>query len=189
MKNKRVLVTSILILLVLFVAGASYLKFRNNSNQLGNNTTVDKSVFTSIKNALNQKLTLTCEFTDEYGNATKSYIKGGVVRVSMTGDDKQAGEIIINNKKMYMWDDKKKEGFVYTIPDEPEDSQTGVTSQDIVSSEVYLDTIEKYKDSCKVATLDDSFFTPPSDVKFQDMSKFLEDLKSQMPQGYELPNQ
>lgn len=191
MKNKRVLITSILILLVLFVAGASYLKFRNNSNQLGNNTTVDKSVFTSVKDALTKNVTLACEFNEDE-STFKSYIKNGAVRVSTTENTQtQAGEMLMKDNKMYIWDSNSKEGFVYDIPKDTEgdNEKVGMTGQAVVSSESYLDMIDKYKDSCKVATLDDSFFTPPSDVKFQDMSKFLEDLKSQMPQGYELPNQ
>ena len=37
--------------------------------------------------------------------------------------------------------------------------------------------IDQYKDSCKVATVADSYFTAPTDVNFQDMSKLLEDLQ------------
>ena len=48
--------------------------------------------------------------------------------------------------------------------------------------------IDKYKDSCKVASVEDSYFVTPNDVNFQDMNKFLEDLQNQMPQ-IELPEQ
>lgn len=190
MKNKRVLITSILILLVLFVAGASYLKFRSNSNQSENNTTGDKSVFTSIKDALSKNVTLVCDFNDETGSSVKSYVKNGAIRITTTNKESEdtSGDIIMKDKKMYMWDLKTKQGFVYDIPD-AEDNSVGMTSDEFIKSESYLDLIDKYKDSCKVSSIDDSYFNLPTDVKFQDMSKFLEDLKSQMPQGYELPNQ
>lgn len=176
--NKKILII-VVILLLLLGGGYWFMNLRVTDVDPGNAKPVENSdLFTSIKDALSKNMTLVCDFTDEYGNATKSYVKGGAVRVSMTGDGRQAGEIIINNKKMYMWDNKKKEGFVYTIPDEPEDNQTGVTSQDIVSSESYLDMIDKYKDSCKVATVEDSYFEVPTDINFQDMSKLLEDIKN-----------
>ena len=41
--------------------------------------------------------------------------------------------------------------------------------------------IDKYKDSCKTAVIEDSYFSEPKDVKFQDMSKLLQDIKNQVP--------
>ena len=186
-KNKKIFVIVAVVLLVI-VGGISYSRFKNSGNV---SVTESKSIFTSVKDALTKNVTLACEF-NESESIFKSYIKNGAVRISTSGDNStQAGEMIMKDNRMYVWDNKTKEGFVYDIPKDIDgDAQDiGMGSQQVVSSESYLDMIDKYKDSCKVATLDDSFFTPPTDVKFQDMSKFLEDLKSQMPQGYQLPNQ
>lgn len=185
--GKKIFVIVFVVLLVI-VGGVSYSRFKNSDNV---SVTESKSIFTSVKDALTKNVTLTCEF-NESESTFKSYIKNGAVRITTSGDNStQAGEMIMKDNRMYVWDSKTKEGFVYDIPKEVDgDTQdVGMASQQVVSSESYLDMIDKYKDSCKVATLDDSFFTPPTDVKFQDMSKFLEDLKSQMPQGYQLPNQ
>lgn len=183
MKNKKVLISILLLLLVVFVSAISYMKFKNNNDsQLDTKgDTENKSVFTSIKDALSKDVTLVCEFKDDSGVSTKSYIKNGAVRIS------SEGEIVMKDKKMYMWDVKTKEGFIYEIPDS-EESQIGATSTEINQSESYLNMIETYKDSCKVTSVEDSYFELPKDVKFQDMSKLLEDLKNQMPQ-IELPNQ
>lgn len=181
MKNKKALISILLLLLVVFVSGISYMKFKNSNKSESKSTTENKSVFTSIKDALSKDVTLVCEFKDDSGVSTKSYIKNGAVRIS------SEGEIVMKDKKMYMWDVKTKEGFVYEIPDS-EDSQIGATTTEINQSESYLNMIETYKDSCKVTSVEDSYFELPKDVKFQDMSKFLEDLKNQMPQ-IELPNQ
>lgn len=177
MKNRKILITILLLLLVAFVSGISYLKFKNNSSSQSESkdTTENKSVFTSIKDALSKDVTLVCEFKDETGVSTKSYIKNGAVRIS------SEGEIIMRDKKMYMWDVKTKEGFVYEIPDS-EDNEIGATTTEINQSESYLNMIETYKDSCKVTSVEDSYFDLPKDIKFQDMSKLLEDLKNQMPQ-------
>lgn len=175
MKNKKTLLI-IGILFLLFVSGG-ILVIKPKENKIES-----KNIFTSVKDALSQKLTLACEFTDETGATTKSYIKNGAVRVSSTGNSEQTNEIIIKDKKMYMWDDKKKQGFMYIISDEAKNSQTGNTNQDVVSSQSYLNMIDKYKDSCKVATVADSYFVVPTDVNFQDMAKLLEDLQKQAPQ-------
>lgn len=186
-QNKKILIIVAVVLLII-VGGVSYSRFKNGNSE---SVTESKSVFTSVKDALTKNVTLACEF-NEAESTFKSYIKNGAVRVSTTGNTPtQAGEMLMKDNKIYVWDSNSKEGFVYDMPKDTEgnDEKVGMTGQEVVSSESYLDMIDKYKDSCKVATLDDSFFTAPSDIKFQDMSKFLEDLKSQMPQGYELPNQ
>jgi hypothetical protein len=187
LRNKKLIVI-VAFILVLIAVGASYFRSKNNDDV---NITESKNVFTSVKEALTKNITLACEF-NESESTFRSYIKNGAVRIITSGDNSiQAGEMIMKDNRMYVWDSKTKEGFVYDIPKDVDGDSEGIgmASQEVVSSERYLDMIDKYKDSCKVATLDDSFFTPPTDVKFQDMSKFLEDLKSQMPQGYELPNQ
>lgn len=144
----------------------------------------DKPVtITSIKDALTSNVTLSCEFTEETGNVTKSYIKNGAVRVSMVNNDK-ANEIIIKDQKMYLWDEGKKEGFIYDVSNNQDDDQPDmdVTNKNISSSDFYLNMIDKYKDHCKVTTVSDSYFVIPADINFQDMNKLLENLKQQMPQ-------
>ncbi len=192
MKSKKLIIGAVVFVLLLIIGWVSYSKLQgSNDSDLFKDSLTQKSIFTSVKDALTQNITLACEF-NESESTFKSYIKNGAVRVSTFSDNSaQSGEMIMKDNRMYVWDSKTKEGFVYDIPKDVDgDSEdVGMTGQQVVSSESYLDMIDKYKDSCKVATLDDSFFTPPTDVKFQDMSKFLEDLKSQMPQGYELPNQ
>ncbi|KKP47462.1 MAG: hypothetical protein UR39_C0004G0068 [Candidatus Woesebacteria bacterium GW2011_GWA1_33_30] len=179
MKGKIVLFIIIGIFLLGLVGWVSYSKFKGNKTVSTGSNSEKSGIFTSVKDALTQKLTLSCEFTDETGTVVKSYIKNGAVRVSSigNGDNVQANEIIIKDKKMYMWEPKTKAGFIYIIPDQTENSQVGTTNQDVVSSESYLNMIDQYKDSCKVATVADSYFTAPTDVNFQDMSKLLEDLQ------------
>ena len=192
MKNKKTIFIIIAILLLCLVGGASYIKLKGDSDNddSGSKSTESKGIFTSVKDALSKNITLVCEFKDDSGTSVKSYIKNGAVRVSSTtaSGSTQSGDIIMKDKKMYMWDLKTKQGFVYDIPDADTstDSKVGMTSTEVNQSESYLNMIDKYKDSCKAATVEDSYFTPPTDVKFQDMSKYLEDLKKQMPS---IPNQ
>jgi hypothetical protein len=191
MKSKKNIIL-IVLLLTLILGGGYFFVSKNKVSNLSDTSLnkKDSGLFTSIKDALNKDLTLACEFKDE--NASfKSYIKNGAVRVTTEGtQDGQSGEMIMKDNKMYIWDIKTNEGFVYDIPKEEngESQKVGMTGSEIADSKSYLDLIDKYKDSCKVATVEDSFFVAPSGVKFQDMSKFLEDLQKQVP-SYNIPTE
>lgn len=184
MKNKKVILISSILVLLLIVAGVSYSRIKNDKASVVNNGD-SKSVFTSVKDALSRNLTLVCDFKDEKEYSVKSYIKNGSIRVSSSAaaGETQSGEILIKDKKMYMWDLKTKQGFVYEIPDAETSSDKDVSmfGAEVDKSEAYLDMLEKYKDSCKVSSIEDSYFVVPSDVEFKDMSKFLDELKAQMP--------
>lgn len=183
MKNKRILIV-VGVVVLLALSAFAYFKFNPNKAENNGQPTSSKSIFSSVKDALSKNITLVCEFKDDKGQSVKSYIKNGAVRVTSAGleEGNQAGDIIIKDKKMYIWDGKTKQGFVYETKDEDTSNQNvGMTAGEVVKSDSYLNMIEKYKDSCKVSTVEDSYFVPPTDVKFQDMTKFLEDIKNQMP--------
>ncbi len=141
------------------------------------------NVFNSIQDALSKSLSLKCVYKDEKGVQTTTYIKGRAVRVNMEGikDNEQPSSIILKDKKMYMWNDVSKTGFTYTITEPVVTPGTDkIPAADNKDASV-LAEIEKYKDSCKTEVVADSFFVPPADVKFQDMSAFTEGLMKQVP--------
>ncbi len=178
MKNKKLLIIIGIIALLLLVSGVMYSKSKVYKAPESSESTETKGMFTSVKEALSKKMTLACEFSDDKGVVTKSYIKNGAIRVT-TGDmADQSSEFIMKDDKMYMWNTKTKEGFVYDTPD----ANSDITNSQVNQSDAYLNMIDQYKDSCKVTTVSDSYFTLPKDVEFKDMSKMLEDLKKQMPQ-------
>jgi hypothetical protein len=182
---KKSQITLAVLATILLAGGVYYLRIKSRVVSKTNDK-VGGSIFTSIKDALSKDITLACEFKDDRGVSVKSYIKNGSVRIMSTSvetNSDQTSDIILKDKKMYMWGAKTKQGFMYEISDTNSDNPS-----DIAKGQNYLDMIDKYKDSCKVATVEDSYFVIPSDVKFQDMNKMLEDLKKQMPQ-VELPKQ
>lgn len=160
------IVPVLVILLLLGVGSYFYMgsKGTTPSNSTGGN------VFTSIKDALSKSLSLKCVYKDEQGVQTTTYIKSGAVRVSMEGvtEKDQPNSIILKGKKMYMWNEVSKTGFIFAMAEPvvtPGQEAQVKKSQD---AEV-LAGIEKYKDSCKTEVISDSFFSVPTDVKFQDM--------------------
>jgi hypothetical protein len=175
-KNKKVLLI-ILGLAPLALIGFVLFKKSTVSDSLTTSSAEKSGAFASIKDALSKKVTLVCEFSNDSGVSTKSYIKNGAVRISSSGAaGDQSSDIIMKDKKMYMWDINTKQGFVYDIPD-TQTTGEGVTNTEVNQSESYLNMIEQYKDSCKVATVEDSYFTPPTDITFQDMSNLLQEMQ------------
>jgi hypothetical protein len=172
------------VLVVLLLLGIGSYFFMSSKGTLPKTplNTGTSNVFNSIQDALSKSLSLKCIYKDEKGIQTTTYIKGGAVRVNMEGikDNEQPGSIILKDKKMYMWNDVSKTGFTYTITEPIVTPGTESPKVDNKDASV-LAEIEKYKDSCKTEIIADSFFIPPADVKFQDMSAFTENLKKQVP--------
>ena len=138
------------------------------------------NVFTSIKDALSKSLSLECTFTDESGQQTKSYIKNGAVRADMTAKDpKESGSVIVKGKTMHFWNGKT--GFTMQIPEETSAPAQPGAKESTPESANIMQTMEKYKDSCKPAVVADSLFTPPADVQFQDFSKMMQQLPTGSP--------
>ncbi len=181
MKPKKGFLILLFVLLLLIAGGISYLKFKS-----GKESAV---LFDSIKDALSKNLTLSCEFNNSEGMKVSSFIKNGAVRVTtLSANGNQSGEMILAGEKMYIWDTKTKQGFVYDTPENSGETTENSNIGDF-SGKDYLAMIEEYKNSCVVATVADSYFEVPKDVSFKDMNKFLEDLKNQKPQGYQVPQE
>jgi len=175
-------IVPVLIILVLLGVGG-YFYMNSPKAPIGTaNNSGSTNVFTSIKDALSKSLSLKCVYKDEQGIQTTTYIKGGAVRVAMEGvkEKDQPNSIILKDKKMYMWDEISKTGFTFTMT-EPKVTPGKLPETTASKDESVLAQIEKYKDSCKTEVIADSFFTPPVDVKFQDMSAFTENLMEQDP--------
>lgn len=142
------------------------------------------NVFTSIKDALSKSVTLECNYTDDQGRVSKTFIKNGAIRSDYIGKtEDESGSVIVSGKKMYMWT-PKKEGFTFEIPDvtpEPNVSPaagTGTSGQGLSQKEDLMSNLEKYKQDCKPGVVSDSLFTPPTDVKFTDYSQMMQQVPS-----------
>jgi len=165
---------------VILLGGAFFIIQKSNTgNQSSTGTTTsvtsgptdgsnNDSTFASLKDALSKSMTLKCEQKLEDGSTVLAYIKNGRVRMEgiQVDANTKSGNVIINGDKTYIWDTGTKKGFMMTAPK--------VTGQDQVTTQQsqtdYVGQFEQYKQSCKVAVVSDSVFTPPSDVEFTDFS-------------------
>ena len=166
--------TAIIVVVVLLLGVGGYFVTQRSSNSSMNSNGAGSSPFSSIQDALSKSLSLQCTFTDEDGRETKTYIKAGAVRTDFTGTKSaESGSMIFKDKKMYTWNSETKEGFMMEVPDVKITPSQTTTSDKATNPADALAMIEKYKDSCKPATVADSLFTPPSDIKFTDFSNMM----------------
>jgi len=162
------------VVVVVLLAGVGYMVMSKSGG----------SSFTSIQDALTRSLSLECSFTDETGRQTKSYMKGGAVRADFTSSKpEESGSVIVKDKKMYSWN--AQGGFMMELPDES-DVQTTTEPGAPNQAGNMMESLEKYKESCKPAVVSDSLFTPPSNVNFQDFSKMMPQVP-QLPTGADVP--
>ena len=122
-----------------------------------------------------------CEFKDDEGNSGTSYISGGKVRTDYTTlveGVETSGHMILDGNTMYTWMDGENQGFMMTFdPEDVNDEDVPETAGDGAS----VDLDEETDYTCSPWTVNASFFSPPSNVDFQDFSSFIP------PQGGEIP--
>lgn len=110
--------------------------------------------------------------TDESGKATTT-----------------VGHMINDEKYIYTWDDKTKQGAKMAIPTEEEAKQIADKAKqyesempdtpNLTSAEEYNAMKDDgYTISCQGSNVDDSTFTPPTDVKFIDPSELMKAIPS-----------
>ena len=179
----------IIIAVLLLLAGGTFFFMNKKSTSPTIATTEsaanDSNVFTSIQDALSKKVSLECTFSNEAGHQIKSYIKNGAVRSDVTGKTTQeSGSTIIKDKKMYYWNSTM--GFMMNLSEAEMQGQALPTTsqpQGSTSQQNPLETLEKYKNSCKPAVVSDNLFTPPTDVKFTDYSQMMKSIPTANPSG------
>lgn len=183
-KSNSKVIQIVIILVVLLLLGIGvYLVMGKMTAQPQQNQAVTQNapspttagIITSIKDALAQSQSLQCDYTDDTGRQTTSYIKGGAVRVDYTGQNAQeSGSMIMKDKKMYFWNGKQGMMMEFDI----DQIAANVTPSAKVTPgqqnpDEVMENLEKYKENCRQAAVADSLFVPPADVKFIDTSKMI----------------
>ena len=177
MKNKNALIVIGVVIIIVIILFAS--RSKSNPSNLSGNTIVktekkqESGIISSIKDAIAQSLSFKCEYITN-NNKTVVYVKGKSVMIEGSWQAKSNTGTIIKDDKLWSWDTVKKEGIIMPLNVNNGQNQG-------LSSEAITNNLEAQKQFCKVAVVADSIFTPPNDVKFQDLSQFLQKV-SGMPQ-------
>lgn len=194
---KQMMMAVILIVLILLLGGGVYLLLGNKASQTpvqqtatATPTPENKNIFTSIQDAVSKSLSLQCDYTGDDGIKTIAYIKGGAVRADVTGKTaEQSGSVIVKDSKMYYWNGKVGMTAEFDMSQmqqmmpstTPTGKPTGAASGQGGSS--VMQNLEKYKQYCKPAVVSDSLFVPPTDVKFTDYTKMMQNSVKVVPSG------
>jgi hypothetical protein len=195
----RNVVTIVAILLLLGIGGFLYMNIRTKTpakpvpqvKKVAENVT--SNAFTSIQEALSKSLSLKCDYKDDKGVEYITYIKAGSVRVMPPTTSTGMNNILMIGKKMYMWDDKTKTGFTYSLDaakitpvakTSPSQMMASSSAQTEDKKESLMSQIEKYKDYCKPSVVEASLFVVPKDIVFQDFSELTNKMMKGIPQDY-----
>ena len=185
MRTRFAVITAVIVLLIV-IGGGYYLFSRSKFSPTTYKTpesTQTTSVFTSIQEALSKSLSVQCAYTDNSGKKVVAYIKNGMVRsdITDTKDQTQSGSVILKDKKIYYWN-AQKIGFMMAMPEVSVTPSVTVTQQQN-TGENTLQSLEQYKQYCHVATVADTVFVIPTDVKFTDTSKIMQMMPTGVPTG------
>jgi len=169
--NTKILAAFGIVLIILAIGEGFYLLARSPKSvsqtaKVTPQITATQMIISSIKDMLTKQLSLSCDFKDQNGRHIISFIKNGSVRVDITGKSSQdSASVIVKDKKIYFWNSS-----IGMMLSEPEITET--TSNSFIQTQwnTVVKTVEKYKDSCKNATVSDDKFTLPANVKFKDYS-------------------
>ena len=111
------------------------------------------------------------------GASVTSYVKNGKVKYQTTSSGITSNGLIMD-KTVYSWQEGQTTGFMMDMSkvDTGDGANTQIKDADDVRAEM-----EQYKPDCVKENTPDSIFSPPTSVKFEDMSKMLQDIRSKIP--------
>lgn len=126
----------------------------------------------SLRDLLALGVSQQCAFTDDTANGTV-YVSGSMIRSDFTivSDDKSmTAHTIVRDNTSYFWTDDSTTGFKAAMNEVPHGSATA--SFDATTQSLDVDKKGDY--SCSPWVVDDSMFTAPSTVVFNDYSQMLQ---------------
>jgi hypothetical protein len=130
-----------------------------------NPTQPPKDIFSSIADAVQKQMVLKCEYTDEDGGKTMTYIKGQTVRMMGQGDDNKKVDGLMKDGKFYLWSEGNNQGMVIDIS-KMEGASMGETPVNSIDDVIRV--LESQKDKCVVSPESTGLLDLPTDVKFTD---------------------
>jgi hypothetical protein len=135
---------------------------------------------------------LECSVEDVESKSAATYaVKGKKIRVkgfTLADDNSQTnvGEMIIDGSTIYSWDEQTKQGIKSSLRSDEDLESLAPNTPNFTNEDSVKAFNEKgYKLDCTPTAVDDSQFTPPADVQFQDFEAMIEEsmqkTKEEMP--------
>lgn len=195
MKNK--LVPAIILIVILGLAGYYFVSkkgpTKNTESQSANQIVSEASEFAK---AIESGKPTTCTMSKS-GDTMEYQIKNKKMRMKTTStttteDGKTTttvGHMINDTAYLYIWDDNSKQGSKMAIPTEEQTKEMAEKAKQYQADAPVpqFETESDYKSlkeegyaiNCKASNIDDSVFTPPSDVKFIDPTSMMQTIPAQ----------
>lgn len=181
--NKKIILVGALLLLI---AGGYFMFTKSSKNSPDTSGQSANSAPKSLKDLLTAGVAQKCTFsmTQESGNQSgTTYITNGKLRgdfTSQANGKTMETHMIVSGNTSYVWQEGEKEGFKSSF--DPSTSVSGSEAQS-ASTTASLDFNKQGDYKCSAWVVDESMFTPPSDVKFNDFSQLMKPTTSGTGQG------
>jgi len=158
-------------ILLIFAVSIVFAGCQKNSNlpkpDIAVPTEPPQNIITTIKDAVQKQLVLKCEYIDEDGEKTMTYIKGKVVRLIGRDADQKELNGLMKDGKFYLWSNESKQGMIINI-NAKADLSMGDTP--IESVEDVIEVLESQKDKCSISPESAGLLELPSDVEFSEVT-------------------
>ncbi len=165
---------------------------KNNNSADSSDKSASKTSF-SLRELIAQNIPQKCTYSgsNEDGSFDSEIIISGkkfsqIIRTKSV-DGEQTINSVSDGEYIYTWGSHASNGGTFAMKlradfDTTSSSETNdqPINQEVAGSQVDLDT--NFQGKCSPTVVTDSNFQPPKDVKFEDYSKFLDDLKSSIPE-------
>lgn len=202
--NKKIWLAVVAVLILLGVGGYFVLGSKKDSSNSSTQESSSSTEVASTKKSLNTSLdelaklgeNMQCSFThtDQSTGSVSSgtvYVAGAKMRGEFRVQDATSGEIkssmINDGTYAYTWIDSEKQGSKFKIPATGE-STTAETGDSAQTNEP-VNTDQSYEFNCDKWSVDESFFTPPADVEFTDLTAQQQQLQQSAQSNMELQRQ
>ncbi len=150
---------------------------QNNTNTSDTTQTPSNGI-ASIKEIMTEGGTLRCEYTDDQNQKFVAYVKGTEVRTTIQNPKSTTNpsNFILKGTTLYMWPSgSSTQGLKVTVDEETikkaQQQTQGADDVDKATNTDIIGALESYKNNCVRASVDDSQFVIPTNIKFQDFSQ------------------
>jgi hypothetical protein len=183
--NRKTLIGIITAVVIVGGTGAAIVVARSDTSapasssvtQNTSNTVSPEIVKGSLASLLNTSDTKKCSFdTGADGVSATVYLANNRMRSdysSTSGGTVKEGSMIVLSDKQYIWDSADKKGVMFAFSRDQVEQQAGAASQ-----QSSVDINKEYDFTCSNWTLDESKFTPPTDVAFTDYTQLQQQLRN-----------
>ncbi len=163
---------------VLAISAIIFLGAGCGKNEAAPNATpgdnADKSAWQSIKDAFDRSIAVRCDYADENGQKTVTYIKNKRIYfesepLPMPGQDGKTAVIrgLAKDDKMYIWGDESAKGLLFDFKNvKPGTEPPKMGDKEIHGTADIISKLEEKKNNCKSETIADSKFELPEKVEF-----------------------